>query len=262
MTPDDDVGDDAYGREHRDTLLAQGFVSLADTLCDDYDVVDLLDRLVMTCLEVFDVTAAGILLSDERGVLHLMASSSEQTRILEVFQLESHEGPCLEAVRTAVAVVGADPADIRSRWPRFAVAAEGAGYRSVHAFPLRLREETIGALNLFSSHAQPIDADDQRIAQSLADVATIGILHQRSLDRATTVAEQLQSALNTRIVIEQAKGILAEHAHVDMDTAFQALRSYARSSNPRSGEVATSLVRRRLLPRRVLAGRAGRVVAR
>jgi GAF domain-containing protein len=249
--------DETPGRstQSRDALLAQRFVALADTLCDDYDVVDLLDRLVMTCLEVFDMTAAGILLSDQRGVLHLMASSSEQTRVLELFQLENHEGPCLEAVRTAAAVVAADPSVMRGRWPRFAAAADRAGYRSVHAFPLRLRTETIGALNLFGSHTRPLDEDDQRIAQALADVATIGILQQRTLHRAATVAEQLQTALNTRIVIEQAKGILAEHARVDVDTAFRALRTYARSSNLRIGAVATSLVHRRLAPREVLAGR-------
>ena len=236
----------------RDTLLARRFVKLADTLVDDYDVVDLLDRLVTDCIDLLDVTAAGILLADQRGNLQLMASSSEESRVLELFQLEDHEGPCLEAVRTSAQVVVADPEEMARRWPRFARATGAVGYRSVHAFPMRLRAETIGALNLFSSHAPPISADAQQIAQALADVATIGILQQRSLHRASLVAEQLQVALNTRIVVEQAKGVLAEYARVDRPTAFSALRGYARSSNQKIGLVADALVQRQLSPEQVL----------
>jgi GAF domain-containing protein len=238
----------------REFTLAQRFVSLADTLCDDYDLTDLLDRLVLTCLELLEVTAAGIVLRDQHGRLHLMASSSEETRVLELYEIENHDGPCLQAVRTALAAVGKDSAVMRRSWPRFAVAAEAAGFRSAHAFPLRLRNETIGALTLLSARVPPISEDDQGIAQALADIATIGILQQRSLDRAASLAEQLQTALDTRIVIEQAKGLLAEHGHVDMETAFGALRSYARSSHLKIGLVAGSLVHRQLAPREVLAG--------
>jgi GAF domain-containing protein len=236
----------------RDTLLARRFVTLADTLVDDYDVVDLLDRLVTDCIELLDVTAAGILLADQRGNLQLMASSSEESRVLELLQLEGHEGPCLDAVRTSATVVVTSSEEMARRWPRFAGAAGAAGYRSIHAFPMRLRAETIGALNLFSSHGPPITAEDQQIAQALADVATIGILQQRSLHRASLVAEQLRVALNTRIVVEQAKGVLAEYAQVDMPTAFGALRSYARGSNQKIGLVADALVQRRLPLEQVL----------
>jgi len=239
----------------REVTLARRLVSLADTLCDDYDLTDLLDRLVVACLELLDVTAAGILLRDQQGTLHLMASSSEQTRVLELFEIQTHDGPSLQAVRTARVAVGQDRAVLRRSWPRFAAAAEAAGFCSAHAFPLRLRDQTIGALNLLSAaRVPPLGEDDQGIAQALADIATIGILQQRSLHRAAGLAEQLQTALDTRIVIEQAKGLLAEHGHVDMETAFGALRSYARSSQLKIGLVAGSLVGRQLAPRDVLDG--------
>lgn len=237
----------------RDAELAQRFVSLADTLVDDYDLVELLGQLVDTCIDLLGVTAAGLLLVDHNGSLHPVAASTETTRLLELFQLQSDEGPCLDCVRSDLAVIVPDISAEEERWPMFSAAAAGSGYRSVAALPMRLRHETIGSLNLFQGEGPPLTEGDQRIAQALADVATIGILQQRSRDRASLLADQLQQALNTRIIIEQAKGVLAESGQVDMNAAFAALRSHARGKNLKLSAVAEGLVIGAIAPADVLA---------
>ena len=226
--------------------LAERFVSLADTLVDDYDVVELLDNLVTSSVELLDVTAAGLLLLDGSGTLHPMASSNEDARLLELFQLQNEEGPCLESVRTGDVVNVPDLNETLERWPRFSPAALDRGFRSVHAVPLRLREDRIGGLNLFSDTQSPLSDEDHRVVQALADVATIAILQQRSLSVAGLLAEQLQNALNSRIVIEQAKGVLAESGNLEMGDSFEALRAHARSTNQRLSDVAQQLVTREL----------------
>jgi GAF domain-containing protein len=230
-------------RPDRELALAETFVSLADTLVDEYDVVDLLDQLVRACVDLLGATAAGLLLDDQRGNLAVVASSSEETRMLEVFQLQTNEGPCLDCVRSGQAVTSKDLDQETERWPRFTAAARGAGFRSVAAVPLRLRHETIGGLNLFHSEAQAIPASERMLAQALADVATIGILQQRSTHRTTMLAEQLQHALNSRVVIEQAKGVLAERHGLSMPMAFEALRRHARDHNVQLTDHALAVVR-------------------
>ena len=242
MSNDDVIGGSRPARD-REQLLAEIFVVLADTLVDDYDVVDLLHQLVDSCVNLLGVTAAGLLLDDQRGNLAVVASSNEETRLLEVLQLQSDAGPCLDCVRTGVPVSVDDLEVDQARWPVFAAAAMSAGFRSVAAVPLRLRSETIGALNMFHGAPHPVAVNDRRLAQALADVATIGILQRRSSHRSTMMAEQLQHALNSRIVIEQAKGVLAERNGVDMDVAFTALRRYARNHNRKLSELAMDVVR-------------------
>jgi GAF domain-containing protein len=232
----------------REQTLTKTFVLLADTLVDDYDVVDLLDVLVASCVDLLSITAAGILLDDQKGNLAVIASSSEETRLLEVFQLQNNEGPCLECIRSGKSVTSEDLSTDQTRWPLFGPAALAAGFRSVVAVPLRLREQTIGGLNLFRERSELMSADDQRLAQALADVATIGILQRRTTHRSTMVAEQLQHALNSRVAIEQAKGVLAERNSVSMDASFDALRHYARSHNLKLTDVAVSVVRGEIDP--------------
>jgi GAF domain-containing protein len=230
----------ALGREQ---ALAETFVQLADTLVDDYDVVDLLDRLVNGCVDLLGVAAAGLLLDDQKGNLAVVATSDEDSRLLEVFQLQNDEGPCLDCVRNGAAVASGDLGSQTERWPLFVPAALAAGFRSVVAVPMRLRDQTIGGLNLFRAEAVAMSPDEQRLAQALADVATIGIVQQRSVHRSSQLAEQLQHALNSRIVIEQAKGVLAERHTLPMDAAFGALRRYARHHNLKLSEVALAVVR-------------------
>jgi GAF domain-containing protein len=232
----------------REQALADTFVLLADTMVDDYDVVDLLDHLVNACVHVLGVSAAGLLLDDQKGNLALVASSSQETRLLELFVLQSNEGPCLDCVRTGVAVTSDNLDDDLDRWPLFVPAARLAGFRSVAAVPLRLREQTIGGLGLFLDTPRPIPATNRRLAQALADVATIGILQQRSLHRSHLLSEQLQNALTSRITIEQAKGVLAERNDLTMEGAFDALRRHARDHNLKLTDVATSVVKDGLDP--------------
>ncbi|MCW2850062.1 MAG: hypothetical protein JWR90_4036 [Marmoricola sp.] len=247
MTPDNML--------QKQARLAQRFVDLADTLVDDYDVVEVLDGLMNTCLELLDVDEAGMLLNDGHGNLQRVASSSEEARLLELLQVQTREGPCFEAVQTGQSIVVHDIEKTRDRWPTFADRATADGFSSVYAFPMRLREATIGGLNLFGSERNALGEQDRVIAKALADVATIGILQQRSLHRSSLLAENLQRALNTRIVVEQAKGILSERGNLRMDETFNLLRSYARSHNVKLSDLAHGVVHPPHLADAVLAER-------
>jgi GAF domain-containing protein len=237
----------------REDRLSQTFVTLADTLVADYDIVEMLDQLVHACVELLEVSQAGLMLVDERGRFQLMATSDEATQVVELFQIQGVEGgPCVEAARSGDTIAVQDLTAPSIRWPLFAATALQQGFRSVHAVPMRVRDETIGALNLFNVDASTLSPEDGRLARALAHVATIGIVQQRSLHRSSLLTEQLQGALSTRVVIEQAKGILAEFGSLGMDQAFEALRSYARGHGMKLSETAAALVRRDLEPAALL----------
>jgi GAF domain-containing protein len=218
--------------------LAEVFVEVADTLVDDFDVVEFLQMLTTRSSDLLGVSTAGLLLADQRGGLHVMAASDERTSMLEIYQLQTHEGPCQDCFTHGVAIIGADLEKATERWPRFAPHAVKAGFRSVHAFPMRLREDVIGALNLFSTELGDIDPADARVVQALADVATIALLQERTVRRGEVLTNQLQSALKSRVVIEQAKGALAEIWSCTTDEAFDMLRRYTRARSLRLSDVA------------------------
>jgi GAF domain-containing protein len=223
--------------------LAQVFVEVSDTLVDEFDLVDFLHMLTMRTAEIAAASVVGLVLADERGNLQFMAASREDARLLELFQLQNDEGPCLDAFRTGAAVVNTDLRDDADRWPRFAPHATEAGFRSVHAFPLRLRAQVIGALNVFgAAGGARLDADDVPLVQALADLASIGLLQERAVRHGQVLSEQLQGALNSRVVIEQAKGAIAQSRGVSVDEAFTLMRAYARSNHRRLGQVAQAVV--------------------
>ena len=226
----------------REALLARTFVELADTLVADFDVVELLTVLTDGCVDVLDVGAAGLMLAAPEGDLRVMASSSDATRVLELFELQSQEGPCLDCYRTGQPVVNQDLATVNGRWPRFAAEALAGGFRSVHALPMRLRGTVIGALNLFHIEPGEMRQADVAVAQAMADVATIGVLQHRAALEAQVLNEQLNHALNSRIVIEQAKGIIAEREGLNMEQAFSTLRNHARHHNLRLLDVASDVI--------------------
>ena len=227
-------------------MLADTFLLLADTLVDDFDPIEALTVLADRCVELLGATAAGIMVSDAHGTLHVVAESSDEARLLELFQIQNAEGPCLDSFRTGHAVIHADLES--SPWPRFGPLAISSGLRAVHAFPMLLRTEVVGTLNLFMSQTGTLDASDAAAAQSFAHAATITVLQNQSSQRSQQLTSQLQGALNSRITIEQAKGALAERAHISPDEAFARLRTYAREHNLKLTEVATSFVSRSLPP--------------
>jgi GAF domain-containing protein len=232
----------------REALLTRTLVELADTLVEDFDVVELLSTLADRCVDVLDVAAAGIMLAAPNGGLRVMASSSEAMRLLELFELQAEEGPCLDCYRSGQPVQNDDLAGTDGRWPRFAAAALDAGFHAANALPMRLRGTIIGSLNLFHVEPGPMRTSDIAAAQAFADVATIAILQHRAVRENQVINEQLQSALNSRVVIEQAKGMIAEAAKVDVEQAFTILRTYARSHNLRLGDLARDITNGAMAP--------------
>jgi len=225
----------------REQLLATTFVALADTLVAEFDVIDFLHTLATRSVELLDADAAGIMLADPHGGLHVMASSAEEARLLELYELQSNEGPCLDCYRSGRPVGRDDLPAMRVSWPAFTEQLQGLGFHSAQALPMRLRTETIGALNLFRLEPGRLSQEDLGIGQALADVATVGLIQERAIAASELLATQLQTALHSRIRLEQAKGVLAERTGLPMDQAFQLMRDYARSHNRRLSDVAAQI---------------------
>jgi len=234
------------GEMTREQRISAAFIAVADTLIADYDILDLMHTLVEECVRILDVDSAGLMLADENGDLQLLASTSEQTDFVEILQMNAGAGPCVECFTTGVVVAVDDIKASAGRWPEFQSAAALRGFRSVYAAPMRLRGQVLGALNLFSSEAGALNAPDADVAQALADVATIGILQERSIRETGVVTEQLQRALESRVVIEQAKGVLSATGLIDVDVAFSLMRDHARHNNLSLRAVAAGVTARTL----------------
>ena len=226
----------------REQDVVRALVEMADTLVEDYDVIEVLTGLTDRCVKLLEVSAAGVMLASPDGELRLVASSSEAMRILELFELQAQEGPCLDAFRTGEPVDHENLGVGSNRWPTFSIAARGAGFESVFALPLRLRERTIGSLNLFNAGRTPMDERNVVVARAFADLATISVLQHRGATEAQRLNEQLSDALTSRIVIEQAKGVIAERSGLDMGEAFVRMRRYARANHLRLTAVAQTTV--------------------
>ncbi len=222
--------------------LSRVFVELADTLVTDFDVVDFMTVLAHRCVELLGASETGVVLADERASLRSVASSHESARLLDLFEIQNEEGPCLDCYRTGDQIVNVSVAARDARWPRFGHEARRLGFTTVHALPMRLRGQVIGAVNIFASNGSTLAPPEIEVGQALADVATVGLLQERSIREARLLNEQLQAALNSRIVIEQAKGMLAERLLLEMNASFETLRSYARNNNLKLSDVAHALV--------------------
>ncbi|WP_326560598.1 GAF and ANTAR domain-containing protein [Micromonospora sp. NBC_01796] len=223
--------------------LARIFVEISDTLVDEFDLIDFLQTLTQRAAELAEAGVVGLVLANHYDQLQFIAASREEARVLELFQIQNDEGPCLDAFRSGIPVVNTDLDSAVERWPQFVPYATAAGFRAVHAFPLRLRTQVIGALNVFgAAGSEPLNSDDIPIVQALADLASIAILHERAISRGEELTAQLQNALNSRVTIEQAKGAIAQRNGVSVDEAFVLIRRHARSTNQRLVEVAQSIV--------------------
>ena len=230
----------------REQDIIRAFVDLSNELIQGYDMVDLLSELTANCARLLDVAAAGLLLTDGRGVLHLLAASSESTRHLEVFQLQREQGPCLDCFHSGSAVIVPDLQAESQRWPDFARVAASVGFASVHAIPMRLRESVLGTLGLFGNVSGRLKDEDLSLAQALVHVASVAIVNEKSASDRDIVTAQLQHALRSRIVLEQAKGVLANGGQLEMEDAFQVLRHYARNKGAKLSDIAEQLVNRQI----------------
>lgn len=231
-----------FMNQYRDQRLAETFVALADTLVTDFDIVDFLGMLAERTSELLEIAAAGVILSDQRGGWRSIAASSERAELVELFAVQTHQGPCLDSVHTAAPVTSSDLSEDADRWPDFVDRAWAEGFRSAAAVPLRSRQEVVGSLTLLGTDTGPIAPATLHLAQALADMATIGLQQQHFAHHGNMVIEQLQAALHHRVVLEQAKGVLAESGQLPLHTAYAVLREHAHETDQHLSELARQLV--------------------
>lgn len=241
------VGMETWGEaegQDPNARLIRAFVDLADTLVEGFAVVDFLYMLCERCVDVLDVDEVGVLLTTPDGTLQLSAASSEEMDILELFEMQQREGPCYDAFATGDPVVVDDltTVDVAERWPGFVPRALEVGFRSAYGFPMRLRDDVIGALNVFRRDLRAFEMTTARVGQAIADIATVGIMQERVITHAELRTEQLQRALDSRVIIEQAKGVLAERIGTDPVEAFRRLREHARSNRRPIREVCVEVI--------------------
>ncbi len=227
--------------EEHEQRLAETFVALADTLVDEFDVLDFLNTLAERAAELLNVSAAAVVLSDQRGGLATTAASSEQARGLGFLAAEADDGPCRECLEHGTTVTSSELDAENERWPRFVPAAAEYGYHAAAAVPMRLRGQVIGALTLLNQHPHAVEESSTRLGQALADVATISILQQRAIDRTEILSEQLQATLNNNVTLAQARGVLAEHGNLALPQAHALLRQHARDHHQRLSELARDI---------------------
>ena len=237
----------------REQAVTEAFVSLATSLADGVDVVELLSGLAEDTTRLLDVASTGMLLAAPDGVLHVVAASSEATRTLELYQLQSDQGPCLDCYHTGASVSASDLSEDAQRWPLFAGAALAAGFKSVHAVPMRLRDTVLGAIGLFGTSVGALGEDDLRLGQALAYVAAVALVQEKAAADTAMINSQLQRALDSRVKLEQAKGVLSQRGGLSMDQAFAVLRNYARDHNLRLTDVAQAVASRELRAEQLLS---------
>jgi GAF domain-containing protein len=228
----------------REGAIIDAFVHLSDTLVEEYDVIEFLHFLTERCVELTGIDEAGVMIGALPGRLQAVAASTERSYLLELFEIQNEDGPCLDAFRGGITVTVEDLAKEPERWPIFTPRAVSAGFSSVHSIPMRLRDEVIGAVNLLCVEPGAMSHEDARLARALSDIATVAILQQRSISEVETINSHLSTALNSRIRIEQAKGVLAERAGTTVDEAFALIRSFARSHERGLTDVCEDIVRR------------------
>lgn len=222
--------------------LSDLFVAAADTLVGGFDLVDFLHGVATGAAKITGSSAIGLLLAERDGGLRVIAASSEDPELLGLFSIQRAEGPCLDAHRAGAELPDIDLRATHDPWPDFTSQATALGFTGTHCFPLRLRGKTVGAMHAFQDDGHHLSADERRSGRALADLAAISLVQERATRRPGELTEQVLFALNSRIVIEQAKGTVALNLDVGVAEAFELLRVRAAQHRMPLTELARAVV--------------------